>query len=391
VRVTTLFNRVLGLAATRVIGVRFETGLIVVRVCHRKQLRLCPCGVATRAVYDRRLRRWRHLDVAGTKLMLEAEISRIDCRACGKVVTEQVPWARPNARHSRAFENRVVWAARRMDKSAVAEMMGVAWETVDTMIARAAPDLTEPASLDGLTRIGVDEISYKRGHRYITVVCDHDTGDVVWAHEGKDAATLTKFYDWLGPERCARLEAVSMDLGIAYRQATKRAAPKARICADSFHVLRLVSETIEVVRRKTAVKVKDPNVRWALLKRPENLTVTQRQIIERFAAEETDVWRVWAHCQHLRQVFRSDPIEAANAFDQWVTNANASTIAPLRHLARRLAKHRDMIIATIELRLSNGRLEGTNSKIRLINHRGYGHHRASALIALVLLCCGTPQ
>ena len=148
--------------------------------------------------------RWRHLDGCGTRIELEAVICRVNCRACGKVRTEQVPWARPNTRHSIPFENLVLWCARRMDKTAVAALLRIAWETVDVMIARAAGDPDARASLDGLRRIGVDEISYKRGHKYLTVVVDHDSGDVVWAAEGKDAATLTEFYELLGPDRCAQ-------------------------------------------------------------------------------------------------------------------------------------------------------------------------------------------
>lgn len=388
-RVTTVFNRVLGLAGTRVTGVRFEPGMIVVEVCRRRRRLTCPCGATTRAVYDRRTRRWRHLDACGTRVVIEASLCRINCRSCGRVRTETVPWARPNARHTIVFENMVLWCARRMDKTAVAALLRVSWETVDAMITRAAGDPDTLARLDGLRRIGVDEISYKRGHRYLTVVVDHDTGDVVWAGEGKDAATLTKFYTALGPERCANLEAVSMDLGLAFRAATRTAAPQARICADPFHVLKLASETVDVVRARTTSNIKDPNLRWALLKRPDHLSDHQRKLLDGLADAETDAWRAWSHREQLRAVLHSPADQAADAVDTWLTTAAASIVAPVRNLARRLHKQRDLIVAAIETRLSNGRLEGTNSKIRLLNHRGYGHHRPAALIALILLACTT--
>lgn len=388
-RVTTVFNRVLGLAATRVIGVRLEHDSIVATVESTKRVPVCPCGHRTWSIYDRRTRRWRHLDACGTRIVLEAEIRRIDCRGCGKVRSERVPWARPGGRHTYAFENMVLWCARRMDKTAVAELMRIAWSTVDIMIGRAAGD---PASqrLDGLRRIGVDEISYKRGHHFLTVVCDHDSGDVVWACEGKDAAALTSFYTALGPERCAQLEAVSMDLGIAYRHATRRAAPQARICADPFHLLKLASETIDVVRQRTrSTTGRDPQLRWALLKRPDHLNDHQQQLLDQLATNETDAWRTWAHREQLRDILHTTPDNATSAIDDWLTTAAASTVIPIRNLARRFHAHRDLIINTIQLRLSNGRLEGTNSKIRLLNHRGYGHHKPDALIALIYLCCTT--
>ena len=386
-RVTTVFNRVLGLPDTRVIAVRLEAGAVVVSVCPKRRRRVCPCGQTTTAVYDRGVRRWRHLDACGTRVLLEAQLSRIDCRACGRVRTELVPWARPAARHTIRFEQHVLWCARRMDKTAVARLLRIAWETVDAMIVRAVGDPARLARLDGLRRIGVDEISYKRGHRYLTIVCDHDTGTVVWAGEGKDAAALNEFYRALGPQRCAELEAVSMDLGIAYRRATHDSAPQAKICADPFHLLKLASETVDVVRSRTLRASRDPQLRWALLKRPDHLTTAQQQLLDQLAADETDAWRAWSHREQFRACLQGHPRQAPAAIDDWLAAATASTVMPVRNLAQRMTKNRQMIINTIETGLSNGRLEGTNSKIRLLNHRGYGHHRPSALIALILLAC----
>ncbi|MEQ1703949.1 MAG: ISL3 family transposase [Ilumatobacteraceae bacterium] len=389
-RVTTAFNRLLRLPGTRVTAVGWTPDGLVVSVRPTRRLRTCPCGSPTRAVYDRTVRRWRHLDACGTRVWLEAEVCRVDCRSCGRVRTEVVPWARPGGRHTISFERHVLWCARRMDKTAVARLLRISWETVDAMIVRAVGDPTRLARLDGLRRIGVDEISYRRGHRYLTIVCDHDTGSVVWAREGRDAAALTEFYDALGPKRCKQLRAVSMDLGVAYRQATRAAAPRAKICADAFHLLKLASKTVDVVRARTVKSARDPNLRWALLKRPDHLNPIQQQLLEQLAAEGNDAWRAWTHREHLRAVLKARPRQATRAVDDWLATAAASSVVPVRNLAGRMAKHRQMIINTITTGISNGRLEGTNSKIRLLNHRGYGHHRPEALIALIMLAC-TPE
>jgi transposase len=201
--------------------------------------------------------------------------------------------------------------------------------------------------------------------------------------------SLTEFYTLLGPERCATLEAVSMDFGSAFRTATKQAAPQARICGDPFHLLKLVSDTVDAVRRRTLNDIKDPQVRWALLKRPDHLTDHQQLLLDQLATNETDAWRAWAQREQLRAVLHTAPDRAGPAVDDWLRGAHASTVGPVRNLARRLQAHRELIINTIELRLSNGRLEGTNSKIRLLNHRGYGHHRPEALISLILLACSS--
>lgn len=390
-RATTAFNRLLRLPGTRVTGLRWTPDGVVATVRSTRRVRRCPCGWSTRAVYDRKLRRWRHLDSCETRVWVEAEICRIDCRACGKVRTEVVPWARPGGRHTVSFERHALWCARRMDKTAVARLLRIAWETVDAMIVRAVGDPTRLARLDGLRRIGVDEISYRRGHRYLTIVCDHDTGSVVWAGEGKTAAVLNAFYTALGPKRCKQLKAVSMDLGIAYIQATRAAAPRAKICADAFHLLKIASKTVDVVRARTLGSLsKNPQLRWALLKRPDHLNPVQQQLLDQLAADGNDAWRAWTHREAFRAVLKVRPRQAARAVDAWLATAAASSVAPVRNLAARMAKHRQMIINTITTGISNGRLEGTNSKIRMLNHRGYGHHRPDALIALIMLAC-TPE
>jgi transposase len=117
---------------------------------------------------------------------LEADIHRVDCRTCRRVRTEQVPWARPNARHTSDFENVVAWLAQRMDKTSIGRLLRCSWEAVDAIVARVVVDHIDDSRLNHLYRIGVDEISYKRGHRFLTIVADHDTGNVVWV--GKQAS-----------------------------------------------------------------------------------------------------------------------------------------------------------------------------------------------------------
>jgi transposase len=191
------------------------------------------------------VRRWRHLDLAGTKLWLEAEVRRLECRRCGRVRTEDVPWARPGARHSRDLQDVVAWLAQRTDKTTITRLLRVSWEAVARIVTSVVEGELDEARLDGLYRIGVDEVSFRKGHRYLTVVADHDRdGAVVWAAEGKDAKTLEAFYDELGEARCAQLQAVSLDMGGAYKTATDAKAGGARQCVDPFHLVKLANEAI---------------------------------------------------------------------------------------------------------------------------------------------------
>lgn len=204
-RATTAFNKMLAIPGANVTGVTFTPTGILVDIARRARRLRCPCGWSTRAVYDRSVRRWRGLDLGAAKLFLQAEIRRLHCRRCGRVRTEQVPWARPGARFTRDFEDVLAWLAQRMDKTAISRLLRCSWEAVAGIVTRVVAEQLDDARLEQVYRIGVDEVSYRKGHRYLTVVADHDRdGAVLWAGEGKSSATLEEFFDELGPNAAAR-------------------------------------------------------------------------------------------------------------------------------------------------------------------------------------------
>jgi transposase len=416
VRVTTAFNRMLDIPGASVRSVEFTpAGLVVgIRPCARRLS--CPCGWSTPATYDRARRRWRHLDLGACRLFLEADIRRLHCRRCGRVRTERVPWARPGSRLTRDLEDVVAWLAQRLDKTSVARLLRVAWETVAAIVVRVVSEHLDPARLDRLFRIGVDDVSFRRGQRYLTVVADHDRqGAVVWAAEGRSAATLGAFYAELGPERCRQLEAVSLDMAAAYKVATDRHAPQAIQCVDPFHVVKAANEALEATRRRawnaarTRPVAKRPqgrpradapppprhearwtkHTRWALLKDPANLSGSQRAVLAELRRSRSVLWRAYLLKEELRDLYRlPHPALAREHLERWIGWARRCRIPPFVALARTIALERERILAAVELGLSNSKLEGLNSKIRLINHRGYGHHSAAAVIAMIYLCCG---
>jgi transposase len=233
VRATTAFNKMLAIPGADVAGVVFTPTGIVVGLRRRGRRLHCPCGWSTRAVYDRSTRRWRHLDLGAARLYLEAEIRRLTCRACGRVRTETIPWARPGARFTRDVEDVVAYLAQRTDKTTITRLLRCSWEAVASIVVRVVAAHIDYRRLDDLYQIGIDEVSYRKGHRYLTVVADHDrAGAVVWAGEGMSSATLERFFDTLGPDRTAQLQAASMDLHGAYAKVTRARAPQARVCAD---------------------------------------------------------------------------------------------------------------------------------------------------------------
>jgi hypothetical protein len=184
-------------------------------------------------------RRWRALDLGTTLAFVEADAPRVTCRRHGVVVCA-VPWARHTSRFTRAFEDQAAWLAVNTSKTAVAELMRVAWRTVGAICARVAAEAgREVDLLAGLRRIGIDEISHRTGQRYLTVVVDHDSGRLVWAAAGRDRKTVERFLDELGEERCNQIELVSCDMASWIAGPVAERLPNAARCVDPFHVIQL--------------------------------------------------------------------------------------------------------------------------------------------------------
>jgi transposase len=400
VRVTTAFNRVVALPGAWVASVSFTDAGIVLGLRRRGRWLWCPCGRRTRARYDSSRRRWRHLDFGACKVFLEADVYRIDCRDCGRVRTEQVPWARPGSRHSADFEDVVGWLAQRMDKTSVAKLMRCSWEAVDNIVARVVAAHIDDARLDALYRIGVDEISYRRGHKYLTIVANHDNGNVVWVGKDRTKESFEAFFTALGPARTAQVEAITLDASSIYLPVARQQAPQATLCLDPFHVIKWCNEALEHVFRQNTPDLPAPGgpapsrrnwrrARYMLRVAAEKLKPDQHAFVLALRSHRYRLFRAWELKEQLRDLYRHvAPADAADYLKTWITRALRSRITGFRNLARRLRKHFDAIIASVHLGLSNSRLEGINAKIRVIQRRGYGHPDPDSLAAMIYLCLG---
>ena len=235
-------------------GAEVSAGMLVVaRVRPRSSLSR-RCGLCERRApwYDRGegRRRWRGLDWGTVQVVVEAEAPRGNCPTHGPTVVA-VPWARHRAGHTLAFDATVAWLAVACSKTAVCELMRIAWRTVGAIVARVWADTENTVDrFAGLRRIGIDEISYKRHHKYLTVVVDHDTGRLLWAAPGRDKATLRGFFDTLGDERAAQITHVSADAAEWISAVVAERCPAAVLCADPFHVVAWATEALDAERRR---------------------------------------------------------------------------------------------------------------------------------------------
>jgi transposase len=402
VRDTTVLNRLLDLPGIVVRGVSFpEPGLLVVDVALRRRRLRCPhCGYQTRWRYDRRpvASTWRHLDFGATFVMVRAELRRLECPSCG-VVTEAVPFARHRSGFTRDLEDVAAFLATKTDKTTISRFLRIDWDTVGRICDRVVADELDEGRLDGLVHVGVDEVSWRRHHNYLTLVYDHDRKKVVWGNPGKDTATLDAFFTELGSGRAGRIEAVSMDMGPAFARSVRARAPQAVIAIDPFHAVKLVTDALDTVRRSVwqQMRATDPTAarkfkgaRWALLKRPDHLTDDQAGTLRKLRRRGGQLWRAYTLREAFRAVFAGDLTidEVAELIDRWIAKASRCRIDAMVKAAKTIRKHRDGILTAIRLGINNGRAEGLNNHVRLIINRAYGFHSAQAALALVMLTCG---
>ena len=403
-RVTTAFKRLLRLEGVNVTDVVFGATKITVEVALTRRRLVCPhCGHKTVARYDTRpvQSRWRHLDHGVWQVEVTASLRRLACPSHG-VVVEQVPFARPGANLTADLDDLLAWLATRMDKTSISRLCRVSWRTVGRACQRVVATELDPDRLDGLFRIGVDEISWRKHHKYLTLVVDHDRGCVVWGAKGKDAKTLDGFFDDLGEARSAQIQAVSLDLGPAFIKSVTAAghAPQAIVCADPFHIVKLVGDALDEVRRALWQQLRlipDPEFakdfkgcRWALLKNPDKLTDKQAAQLAALKRSRGGIWRAYEMKEQFRAIFAGDLNRdpAAKLLDAWCARAQRCRLAPFVKAAKTIRFRRDLILNAVEHGISNGRVEGLNTKVRLIIRRAYGFHTSDAALALVMLAAG---
>jgi transposase len=422
VRDVSLWRGLLGVEKTVIERVEYDEDAQVlvahVRPTSRQRGR---CGLCQRRCpgYDAGpgRRRWRSLDLGTTVAMLEAESPRVKCRTHG-VVVAHVPWARHDAGHTLAFDDQVAWLATQASKSTATQLMRIAWRTVGAIITRVWADIdAQHDRLAGLRRIGIDEISYKKGHKYLMVVVDHDTRRLVWAAPGRNSATVRQFFDLLGEERCKLITHVSADGADFIDTIVAQSCPNAVRVADPFHIVKWATDALDEVRREAWNDARrqaraEPKrgrgrppadapprpgserakglkgARYSLWKNPEDLTENQQVMLSWIAATDPRLYRAYLLKEGLRMVFRMPYKAAVTALDRWVAWARRCRIPAFVKLQKSIVKHRQRILAAIEHGLSNGLIESTNTKIRLITRMAYGFHSAAALIALAMLNLG---
>ena len=379
---TSLLYHGFGIRGYQYVKTTYEGGRVTFTILQeRGDLRCAACGSQRVIRRGFQPRCFRSLPIGSRPVQIELNVARVGCVDCGEVRQVPVDFADERRTYTHAFERYVLELSHHMTIRDVAEHLQVGWDLVKGIQKRSLSRRFRRVQLKHLRRIAIDEISIGRGHRYLTVVLDLKSGAVVFVGDGKGADALQPFWKRLKHSR-ARIEAVAMDMSPAYINAVQRHLRKAVIVFDHFHVIKLFNEKLSDLRRElyreaTEQLHKDvlKGTRWLLLKNPENLDGTRdeaKRLHEALLLNQPLATAYYMR-EDLRRVWeQADRSAAQRVLDDWIRRAEASGIRTLIRFAHTLAAHRSGILNYYRYRISTGPLEGTNTKIRVLQRKAYG-------------------
>ena len=387
----------------------------------------CRCGICGRKCsgYDQGngRRRWRALDVGSSiRVYLESDAPRVWCKEHG-VVVQMVSWARHGSKFTRNFEDTAVWMSLHLSRKAVSEYLRISWDTVGPMVNRVERETrSQENRFDGLVQIGIDETSYKKGWKYITVVINHETNSVIWAAKGFGREVLERFFRELTPAQRKSIELVSGDGARWIRNTVADYCPNATFCIDPFHVVSWAEDVLDKVRkqqlaearRAVAIEQKgkprrkvgrpkgDPaektaaqkaaelvrKAKFPLLMNPDHLSESYQARLQEVLLYDKHLATAYRLKEELRVIFHLPVDEVRLALEKWRRRAWSCRIPEFVDLQRRVKRHIDAIIATVTHQIPNARVEAINNKIKLTIRMAYGFRNIDNLIALIFLRCG---
>jgi transposase len=394
----SLFTAALGLSAPwTVVGVRFDPaqGRIDFDVAFARSSRFaCPhCGACEQAVHDTLERSWRHLNFFQYQAYINARVPRVRCADCGKTTQIEVPWARPGSGFTLLMESLLITLCQAMPVRQVARLLGVSdmrlWRTLDHYVeqARAAEDFS------GVTAIGLDETAARRGHNYISLFHDLDAPRLLYACEGRKGEVLAHFAEDLEAHGgCAEnVGEICIDMSASYRAGVEEHLPWAAITFDEFHVIQLVNQAVDEVRRqevKSTPSLRRSRYIWLKDKGAwSNSQICQFHDLKRLNLRTHRAFRIK---EALREIFRSaeNAAEAEPLLERWYSWARRCRLEPVKRVATTIKEHWTGILNAFDSRLTNGRVEAANSLIQAAKAKARGYGTTRHLITISYLVAG---
>ena len=379
---TSLLYHAFSIRGYKYVHTRYENGAVIFSLLQESHTLRCPvCGARRVIRRGSKLRRFRSVPIGGKRVWIEFAVPRIWCLVCGIVRQVKVRFAAPRKRFTLAFERYVLELCRIATIQDVARHLGLSWDVIKDIQKRHLRRHYFRPKLKKLRQIAIDEICIGKGHRYLTVVLDLKSGAVVFVGDGKGADALEPF--WKRVKRAgARIEAVAIDMSVAYVCAVQENLPQATIVFDHFHIIKLLNDKLSTLRRQLYHELTDglqkrvlKGTRWLLLKNPENLSTDkgEPQRLQQALEFNKPLATAYYFKEDLRQLWQQPDKQTAEAFlFEWIRKAESSKIRVLMQFARTLGVYRSGILAWYDYPISTGPLEGTNNKIKTMKRQAYG-------------------
>lgn len=415
-----LLKSILNVKCTTINNVEFDqntSSLFIYVDITKGQKSRCPiCGKKCSG-YDSTTeqRSWRALDFGSCSVHIVYDVNRIHCSEHG-VHTEQVPWAYHNSGFTKEFEQQIAYLALHLNKTEVSQLMRINWRTVGSILSRTKNRLEPDSSIrfKDVKRIGIDETSYRKGHKYVTVVVDHDSNQVIWVGKGTGKDVLNSFFSLLTQEQRENIELVSADGARWIQSCIETWLPNCERCIDGFHVVQWAVDCMDELRKeiwreakqkqkeqpkrkpgrpKNGEQVKDTSskygkgYKYALGKNPENLTEHQQSCLDEIRNLYPKMFRGYQLKEGLRKVFQCNKENVEKELDAWLSWACRSKLEPFVELSKKIRRHKEAIITTVKHGLSNARIESTNNKIKVLIRKSYGFRNIQNLIDMVMIVC----
>jgi len=346
--------------------------------------------------YDRKVRRVRDLSCGDTRIFLELEVRRVDCRRCGKVKRERLAFLADNPLYTKRFAYFVGRRCRQATIKDVAKELALDWQTVKVLEQQYMEAQLKRAGTPAPQVIGVDELAIRKGHSYRIVVSDLVRGRPIWfGGEDRSEASMSQFYDWLGQRNSSRIRLAVMDMWKPFRLATNAYAPQAAILFDKFHVMRHLGEALDQVRKSEYARLQGRGRRYikgqkyTLLSRKENLTLAGKKALQKLLAANKRLNTAYVLKESFGQLWSYEREGwARRFFENWRSSLKWQRLKPYEKFAQMIDRHWDGIAAYCrpENKVSLGFVEGLNNKIRVIQRRAYGLRDADYLRLKILTC-----
>lgn len=395
--VESIARRTLGIKDHRVVKVAEDEDGISIHLdrCRRRRL---PCSRYGRRspVRDRLAERaWRHVPLWGIPVTLRYCPARVICPDCDAICVEAIPWSQGKCRLSVGL----IWLLAAWTKllawEVVARLFGVHWNTVATAVRQAVAYGLEHRQMGQILYIGVDELSRRKGHVYVTNVYDLKAKRLLWSGEGRGKETLEAFFKQHGEALKEGVVGVCCDMWRPYVDVIKEHCPQAVLVFDKFHIIQKLLEAVDEVRRQEAAELKKSNpellkgTRYVWLKNPENLTPKQRARLGYLEKLNLRINRAYLLKEAFREMWTYKTKGWARRFlKKWFWWATHSRLKPMRDFAWTLRRHEEEVLNYFQLPIDNGAVEGLNNKAKVVSHRCYGFRTASTFITALYHCLG---